>query len=65
MYTASSTPITMRLPSRLSVFTRFPTTEDSGGVTVRSTNGLSTRAPRISWPRIRGSKRFDVDGDVG
>ena len=32
----------------------FTMTEDSGGATVRSTNGLSARAPQMALPRIRG-----------
>ena len=65
MYSASSTPITMRFPSRLMVRTRRPTAADERRRHSPQHERIEARAPRDLLSENPRSKRFDVDGDVG
>src|SRR5215211_4808654 len=54
MKRSSSHCSTIRLPSRWSPVTRFPSNAEGGGSTDRKMNGLRKIIRSSGWPRIRG-----------
>ena len=52
---SSESSKTMRLPSRRTSRTRFPTAALRGGSKVRTTKGLATRTPVSAWPFNRAA----------